>query len=84
MNTRGSLWNDAVMCQSQSEDTVSKAAFLKGQQHPIGYQCENSPPAPSSFLGDVCRGGDDSSLQYGSNYGKGRVKRLKVFICDGL
>ena len=46
MNTRGSLWNDAVMCQSQSEDTVSKAAFLKGQQHPIGYPYGNSPPAP--------------------------------------
>ena len=44
MNTRGSLWNDAVMCQSQSEDTVSKAAFLKGQQHPISYEYGNRPP----------------------------------------
>ena len=44
MNTRGSLWNDAVMCQSQSEDTVLKAAFLKGQQHLIGYPYGNSPP----------------------------------------
>ena len=44
MNTRGSLWNDAVMCQSQSEDTVLKAAFLKGQQHPIGYPYGNRPP----------------------------------------
>jgi len=55
MNTRGSLWNDAVMCQSQSEDTVSKAAFLKGQQHPISYEYGNRPPAPSTFLSDVQR-----------------------------
>jgi hypothetical protein len=55
MNTRGNLWNDAVMCQSQSEDTVLKAAFLKGQQHPIGYPYGNRPPAPSTFLSDVQR-----------------------------
>jgi hypothetical protein len=44
MNTRGSLWNDALMCQSQLEDRASKAAFLKGQQHPIGCEYENRPP----------------------------------------
>ena len=44
------------MCQSQLEDRASKAAFLKGQQHPIGFEYKNSPPAPSGFLGDVRRG----------------------------
>ena len=38
------------MCQSQLEDRASKAAFLKGQQHPIGCEYENRPPAPPPRL----------------------------------
>ena len=45
------------MCQSQLEDRASKAAFLKGQQHPIGFEYKNSPPPapPPRLLSDLDR-----------------------------